>query len=247
MNTKHKFWILNGASTPAPETVSNLVAWYDADNAASITKDGSNRVARWDSRVGSYFMQQTGADSLKPIWTDGEVGGKPAIICDGVDDFLTGARMTEIQGVQGVTMFAVGKLLGMYQVATAGIRTGMTLNNSDSKSYVSVVNSVSAAANVATDASTVYGLGSMIFDGTQSTNATKLKFWYKTSAKTLDFNTYTVPTTTESNAGSLFDLGRFTTSTYVAHKCAEMIVYNKALSDDERATIESYLMAKYGF
>ena len=48
----------------------NTFGWWIASDLATITKDGSNRMSRWNDYLGSgHDLIQAGADVVKPVWT----------------------------------------------------------------------------------------------------------------------------------------------------------------------------------
>jgi len=50
-----------------PTDISELKGWWDASDSDTITKDGSNRVSQWDDKAGTYdWVQATGGK--QPLW-----------------------------------------------------------------------------------------------------------------------------------------------------------------------------------
>lgn len=80
----------------SPSDISNLIAWYDADDASTITKDGSDFVSQWDdkSTEGNDLTQATGTN--QPKWIDSVQNSKPVIRFDGVDNYID--RTTFVSG-----------------------------------------------------------------------------------------------------------------------------------------------------
>lgn len=79
----------NGGNIVDLRSEQNLVAWYDASNAANLTLDGSNRVSQWND-IGPAASRHliNGTLASQPIYT-AATGGSPAYVTfDGVDDFL---------------------------------------------------------------------------------------------------------------------------------------------------------------
>lgn len=58
----------------------------DFDPTFAVTKDGSNLVTAWGSRVGGYSLSAAGA--ARPTWTAGAINGRPAMTFDGVGNYL---------------------------------------------------------------------------------------------------------------------------------------------------------------
>lgn len=65
----------------------NEVGWWLASDLSTITKDGSNYVSAWNSKIGTnHLLQASGTN--QPLWSaDG-------ILFDGVDNFLRAAPFT---------------------------------------------------------------------------------------------------------------------------------------------------------
>lgn len=82
---------------PAILNDGNTVAWYDASDLTTITKDGSNKVSRWNDKLGSGndLIQATG--NSQPIWSN------DGILFDGIDDVLK----KQFSLVQPVSIYVV--------------------------------------------------------------------------------------------------------------------------------------------
>ena len=80
-----------------PNTVPNLVAWYDADDLDTITKDGSNLVSQWDDKTGNGNNVSQSTGSKQPLWVDGAHNSRDTIRFDGSDDWLQ--RSTWVSGL----------------------------------------------------------------------------------------------------------------------------------------------------
>lgn len=78
--------MLGARSSWSPESLSGLVAWWDADTAGSFTFGSGVDVASWASRVGSYSLGQSTA-SKRPS-RSATIGGRSAVQF-GADDALS--------------------------------------------------------------------------------------------------------------------------------------------------------------
>lgn len=68
-----------------PSELTNQIFWFGGQYAATITKDGSNRVGQWNNKFsGGNNLRQLDADSVKPVHSPSTLG----ITFDGIDDFL---------------------------------------------------------------------------------------------------------------------------------------------------------------
>lgn len=66
---------------PAIISDGNTVAWYDYTEASTITKDGSNFISQWRSRIGSNHLNQAVGTNQPLLADDG-------VLFDGIDNFL---------------------------------------------------------------------------------------------------------------------------------------------------------------
>jgi len=90
--------------------------WYDATDLETITKDGSNFVSAWDSKLISHPLpQETGSN--QPLWQS-----PGTILFDGIDNFL---RTVAFTWDQPNKIYFIGKQIGWTQgdVIYEGITT----------------------------------------------------------------------------------------------------------------------------
>lgn len=88
---RHKWF-----ASALPTDFSDLVVWTNA--MQGVTKDGANKVSQWNDLSGNnnHFVQATG--TKQPVWTASEYNGKPALVFDGVDDFMKSAGLITGEG-----------------------------------------------------------------------------------------------------------------------------------------------------
>ena len=65
----------------SPSELSNLSYWLDADDASTITKDGSNKVSAWNDKSGNAKHATMTTASRQPTYTasDSVLNGKPSV------------------------------------------------------------------------------------------------------------------------------------------------------------------------
>lgn len=64
-----------------PRGISGLRLWLDASDLATITMDGSNRVASWADKSGRAFGPLAqGTDANKPVWTANRQNGRAGLV-----------------------------------------------------------------------------------------------------------------------------------------------------------------------
>jgi hypothetical protein len=77
---------------------ADLVAWWDANNSGSITKDGSNLVSKWeDLSTNGYDLEQS-TGTAQPTWESSVLNSKPGIKFD-TNDFMTNLSIATSQPV----------------------------------------------------------------------------------------------------------------------------------------------------
>ncbi len=224
----------------------------------SIVVDGNTPVMWFDAGVGRL---DSGSDCK--IWCDKTGGpqfqgyslrntsGLPAVLSSDLNslpavefvaassEYLEGERRRDLQNVAAFTLISVttGAYIGHAQSANNHIQQALS-----GTSFFMVVANGSNSFGSYAGASATYLVRSMIFDGSQGANATRLVARENKSAKTLSF-TGTIPATTE-NAASVFRLGRRAYDTsYLGGKVAEFMIFNTALADV--GDKEDILKAKY--
>lgn len=73
-------------ATPLEIMGANLVAWWNADEAGSITTTGAG-VSSWLDEIGSYDLAQA-TDDDRPVWSASSFNGRGGVTFDGTSDFL---------------------------------------------------------------------------------------------------------------------------------------------------------------
>jgi len=78
-----------GAAPPfVPEDLgAKLLAWWDAEEASTLTLSGS-QIAGWADKVTSTNLTQ-GVGGSRPVLNATAFGGRPAAVFDGIDDFVS--------------------------------------------------------------------------------------------------------------------------------------------------------------
>jgi hypothetical protein len=240
-----------------PNDLDNLLAWYDAADTSSITQSGG-KVSKWNdkSRNGKHATEGTVAD--QPITNATTQNGRNVI------DFANLTDLKEKKLDMPVTIGAEATIFYVYKEATqttggsafravispngtggfgndkTGYSLGMSYNNiSRLRHYYADTVALSLASETgAYDnayhtmtmvSSSASGVGKSYNNSSQfGSNATP--------DRTTGFQTdYTIGGDATNPEGRLY-----------VGSIAEIIVYNRALSDNERLSIEGYLSNKWG-
>ncbi|MFH1048262.1 MAG: LamG domain-containing protein [Patescibacteria group bacterium] len=204
--------------------------WNFEEGGASTAKDSSGN-------------GKNGTLTNGPLWTKGKKGN--AIKFDGVNDYVTSNFQFSIFNFQSISNWinfqtlAAGKpIIGKW----GGNQNAILLKTDDTNSDEL---KICVASDLITDDCANYGITTdaniaanvwyniqIVYDGTQSTDANKLKLYFNGVQKTLTI-TGTIPTTLQNSTGALEIGGDSDLAVYAGAKIDEVRVYNRALSFEE--------------
>lgn len=214
--------------------LSNLKLWLRADCGAAGT--GTNRfLSRWldQSGNGSHAVQNTLANS--PKWIANATNGMPAVHFDGVNDSLSIPNM--LSGVTNVEVIAVLKAAtgspssyqGLWRFGSMGYayypEPSGQIQDSFASTTMHMVGKPVQTVNQfhGYDVSSGNGLWQARINGVLQTSDTN--------------NTFSTSSTLYlGNAGSYYFTGDI----------AEILVFNRLLSDEEREAVGLYVNSRYG-
>ena len=223
---QHLGWTEKGTSG-----TSSLIAWFDATDISTITKDGSNLVSVWADKMGTSaynLAQATSGD--KPTWVDDDRNGRDVINFGAP----AGAYM---QTDFGLTLAQPYTIVTAWVFAANGTeRVGYDSNDSSNRAIFiknSTANSwrIHAGADLSfTDATipTNWGYSVGVFNGASSEIRINGSSAATGNAGSDSFTPMTVGT--DRNAGTPWE-----------QKIMHVLIYNKALSSGEIAELETWL------
>lgn len=222
-----------------PSDISGLKLWLDADDLATITKDGSDLVSQWDDKSGEGNDVSQATGSKQPLWVDSVQNGRPIIRFDAVDDFLN--RTTFVNGAlsQTNTIFIVAKMPPNSTNDNGVVFDGETSRHLFLHLGVAGVSDYFIFAGTNLTATTTVDstnilLYTLVFNSSSSSLRKSKTGILSGDAGTGTFNGVTLgaPTTL--------------TDSFSDPDIAEMLVYNAALSTADRDTVEDHLTTKWG-
>jgi hypothetical protein len=228
---------------PLPVVASGLQAWYRADKG--VVTDSSNKVTQWTDLSGRGFhVTQTVDPTKEPLLVTAAMNGNPAVQFVPQQVLKTAAVENIESGGTDVTVIAVvapaasqGTGSTVYSWGTDG-NVAFGLSSNATNSYVlywgadngNTVNTPAAAATS--------GQVQVLSEVKSGTSATA----YLNGSST---GTSTVPAGMAPTSGALA-MGNAAYPYYgFTGQVAEVLVYNRALTDTERQQIEESLTAKY--
>jgi hypothetical protein len=83
---------------------STTALWLDGSDASTITLNSGN-VSQWNDKSGNGRNFSQASAAAQPAYTANQLNGLPALIFDGVDDFLDGGQVLDLIG--GLAIFMV--------------------------------------------------------------------------------------------------------------------------------------------
>lgn len=85
---------LSSGRTIKPSDIAGLQYWFDADDPSTITQAAFS-VSAWADKSGNGRTASQGNGAKQPILTPGATpSGKPALVFDGIDDYLATGSFT---------------------------------------------------------------------------------------------------------------------------------------------------------
>ncbi len=223
-------------STPAavvtacsPTDVSGLRFWVKADSLA--LSDG-NPVSTWADQSGSGD-DLTASGGSRPVYKTNIQNGKPVVRFDAASSQYL-ALTTPFYDTGGWTSFVVmkrtsGSMIALSNDAGSDPYT-VYMYFGDSRTYIS---------NRANGASLPENNTNFTLWTSENTSGDVLSLWKNGSAQSLQ-SPFSL-----SNSNNFDVVGR-RTSDYSTGDIGEILVYNRALSDPERSSVESCLSTKWG-
>jgi hypothetical protein len=231
-----------------PSDIANLGLWLKAD--AGITLVGG-AVDGWADQSGNGRDFSAPAGTNRPAYT-GTLNGLPVLTFDGTTDYLTGdaESLTLGQAVTGLTMILVVKYAGATIQRAFGLSTSAAVDGVRALVGVSATQWQTGGRRL--DADSVV----LLSGGTASTatviQSSLLRYSVATGAVFVN-GASQVDTTFQTagnsqNGASLRTIigGGLNLANFLQGDIAEIIVYQRALSDAERASVERYLSVKWG-
>lgn len=245
-------------SYPPVINMSGLQVWLAADSG--VTYNASNEVSQWNDLSGNANHALQGTAANKPLFTYKGIGGKPTIRFDGTNDVL--ALTNTLNLSTGGSVFIVARNAvqknwnGMIRIAPVEATTPgefylywqMGSNNSVSGNLVHLARINGAGQSSgrrANDVGPAVGLPFILTD--ILTNNASISMYLNGSI---------LGGLTNEDSGGITDLmpagannawiGVGYPGSYLNGDISEVIVFNRAVTANERQLIHDYLSAKYG-
>ncbi len=232
----------------SPKGMSGLVCWLRADSL--INKDVNNYVSAQGDCSGSSngATQPTGAN--QPLWVDNAMNGNPVLRYNGTSSYEIGTTIAGLN-TSSITIFVVtsgavynggGDWSTMFQIGCYS--TEFNLARWGSVHGFEVANSTTGAGGL-------YSSNSLLDAGYSATCLEYIKN-YRQKAWIIKDGVVLNSTTSSTNVGTFTNANYYISyknvgcyTEYYKGDIAEMIIFNRVISETEKIQIEKYLQNKY--
>jgi hypothetical protein len=226
-----------------PEAVPGLSVWLKADEGVTLA---GGAVETWadQSRAGNDATQST--LSSRPKLVNNAIGGKRSIKFDGADDFLTlPPGFSDFNA--GMTVFVVAHPTSMTDEATffdlgnAEAADNITFGREAASSTLALrVYSASHASSILGE-ETIKENRFQLFEAVQQPSGSAELFKNGESVKV---GSLEVPTNT-NRSRNFIAKSNWESRSFFEGEIAEILIFNKAISAEDRQAMELYLAQKY--
>jgi hypothetical protein len=229
-------------ATFTPLDIPNCALWLEADRGITITGSG---VSAWADQSGNNRTPIQGTDGNRIPYVASAINGLPALNCDASAKYLSVvnslgsniAQMTIIN-VCTATTTAGNRMLNDFGTSCMAVYTSAT-------TFHNFISDTGSNTGYYTPATAGTKIWTQVYDGSQATDALKLKVFSAGTQKTLTFNG-TIPANLSNKLTKISIGASGTPDSYWEGYYSVMIVYLRALSDAERLRLERFYGAKYG-
>jgi len=230
-----------------PNILPSLQVWYDAADPLVFTPSNpadNTTFTQWgDKSAFAHNANPDGGATVRATYQTNETNSLNVVRFDGINDNLTINPASWAANLSSFTAYVVARISN-----TSGTRTIISSDQNGQKIYWNGSNwAISQSGGIGVSAETAdttkFQTFGLIFDGSQSSNATRLRFRYRETETALTF-TGTVGTTTNASTNVL-NIGHYNKTEYFAGDVGEILYFSRALTAGEIAGVESYLSNKW--
>lgn len=261
LGTANRNYTPGAATEPNPGDVSPdaptvLQIWYDGSVNTYMQPTGrvdGEPITQWNDRSAfAHNLNPVGGNpSERPTYRTNQLNSLSTLQFDG-NDTSDSNPFTISQGLTGATMFIVSKFTNGAN-NTAEFITSLDAGdlgfgkNSSNEYLLRMTDLAGGAARAEGTAGTVdtnYHIQTIVYDGTQASNAEKLRFRLDESNVALNFSGNVASSTSSVNNAFITGADENETTTFTGF-IGEIILYSRTLNDSEITGVEAYLADKW--
>lgn len=249
-----------------PGNIPNISLWYNASASATVLNGVSNNnfnsvvtdgtsIGSWNDLSGAgHAANVNGGTTKEPNYAANIQNGQGAVLYTSANsENLDINPLAWSQNLSGFTLYVVARptvlpLGTSFPLVATDTSLGLWWNGTNWSAGLTAGNNGSASITDNTSKFHIYGL---VFDGSATGNANRLKFRYDRLLASLSF-TGTIPTTTGSPAYMYFGgdnrsgaAGGALATTYMDGYIGEVLIWTRTLSLAEIGSVELYLNTKW--
>lgn len=218
---------------------SNTAAYFGGSSPANNTT-----VTNWTDQSGNgHNANQSGQNSIKPVWLSNIQNGLGALFFNGGQS-LNINPVAYLQSLPGATVFLSAKpttLSGTCPICSTDVG-GFNISYNGTNWQVTLAGGT-GVSTVTADTTKFRRFG-MVFDGTQTGNANRLKFYYDGVQQTLNFGVTTVSSVTSSSPKYWY-IGTDNTNFFTGY-IGMMFIFTRTLTTAEIIQVDTFLKTTWG-
>jgi len=236
-------WPAGASVAFAPDDLSDLVVWLDADDTAFANNDA---VDSWSNKGTGGNADQT--DSAKrPIFKTSLLNGKPGVDFDGTNDHL---QISSLALDTYMSLFVVAKLttakpMFIEHSATSNSNDGFYFYGSSGNHYNLRRTSRNAYAGTSGWFGSAAAQAALVIDAISTPNPMG-KVYLNGALQSDGTAAFTDSLADSSVTDTLNIFSRNGASTFSDGDLHELIIYNAPLAQADREKVEGYLAHKWG-
>ena len=232
-----------GAPIP-PESIPNLSLWYNPDEntATKVTVNGSNEVTQIIDLSGAGHPANS-LNARYPDYATNVLNGLGAVQFNGVDDNSDINPIAWAQSLPGFSVYAVIRpttISGAFPLANTN--TGLGIEWNGTAWQVNAASGVATPSTAITNDTSRPHIYGMIYDGTATGDANRLKFRYDRVPQALTF-TASPGTATSATASTMYFCSnrRNAPTAYMTGYLFEVLIWLRTLNSNEIQGVENYI------
>lgn len=231
---------------------------YDAVSGGNLVADGG-AVARWEDKSGNGRHVTQSTLTNRPLRTVGAQNTRDVVLFNSANSQNLSIQNSFLNSLSGLSVFIVNKWslnssnnsgLFSYGVSQQYTNDIFYFTSSSTTRNLQINNSVDGSATYTLSAPINFITETIIFDGSQTGNSSRMKIFVNSLPITLNFGSYTVPSQTATPTNPIFMLGGYGPSVsgwFYNGSIAEVIILPYTVTNAQRQSIERYLANKWGF
>jgi len=229
----------SGAAAWTPAALGAALAlWLDADDAGTITLNGST-VSQWDDKSGNGFHLTQATAASQPVYTLNGLNGLPSLSFDGTNDFLS----LPSGFLHNAPAFSLAMVMqGPAQSNDAVFGPNNTNSLGLELVYVSVVNWPTLLR--------INGVNRVTSGFWSTNNLPSLSTLTSEASATAGWMNGSTVFSTDGNAplnfNGTYSLGLYSSAGFANMLMSEFVITSAAFSTADRQKLEGYLAWKWG-